>query len=142
MPDDTRASLSFQWLPGDSRLQRRFLLGCHGLALAALGQSGLPPLLTAFMGIAVSVSAAAVLRRGGRPKLRRLACHGRDWELVGPNRRVWRGRPLPSTWLSRWLILLHFRLEDGRFLAVPLWCDSLDAGAYRRLQVVLRWWRR
>ncbi len=142
MPGDTRSSLSFRWLPRDSRLQRRFLLGCHGLALAALGGSGLSPPLAVFLGVAVSVSATMAWRRGGRPGLRRLSYHDRCWELVGPQRQVRRGRLLPSTWLSRWLILLHFRLEDGRFLTVPLWRDSLDAAAYRRLQRVVRWCRR
>lgn len=142
MPDDPPTHLTFQWLPEGSRFQRRFVLGCHGLALAALEQSGLPLSLAVPMGVAVVVSAMVAWRRGGRPKLVRFSYRDQRWELVGPDQRVRRGRLLPSTWLSRWLTLLHFRLENGRFLAVPIWCDSLDDRDYRQLQVVLRWYRR
>ncbi|HEB78513.1 MAG TPA: hypothetical protein ENI90_08305 [Methylothermaceae bacterium] len=142
MPDDPKKNLSFSWHPGDSRLQRRFLLGCHGLALAALALSALPLGLTVPLIMVLVVSAMSAWRRGGRARLSRLSYRDQHWELIGTDRQVRHGRLLNSTWLSRWLTLLHFRLENGRFLAVPVWCDSLDDRNYRQLQVVLRWYCR
>jgi len=124
---------------GESRLQYRFVLVCHVLALGAVWISTLPvwAALAASLGLGIGVMLAR--RRAARPPLAQLLYRDGGWILVGPCQLVWRGELQSSTWLSRWLTLLHFRLEDGRFLAVPVWRDSLDGDGYRRLQVVLRW---
>lgn len=91
--------------------------------------------------VSAGLSASAVLawRSARRPPLAQIHYDGERWTLVGLKQQVWHGELLGSTWCSRWLTLLHFRLESHRFLAIPIWRDSLPDEDYRRLQVVLRW---
>lgn len=44
----------------------------------------------------------------------------------------------PSSIVTPWLILLHFRDENRRFRAVTVMPDSLEADGFRRLTVRLR----
>ncbi len=93
------------------------------------------------MGAILGLGVTAVLswRRSGRPRLAQILYRDASWTLVGPNQQVWKGGLLPSTRVGRWLTVLHFRLNDGRFMAIPVWRDSLGREDYRKLQVVLRW---
>jgi len=85
------------------------------------------------------ISALFSWRRSLHPKIRQLVFDGENWIIMTQHRQAKTGRLLPSTWISRWLTLLHFRLQNGRFMAVPVWRDSVSEEAYRQLRVCLRW---
>ncbi|GAB4353270.1 MAG: hypothetical protein Kow0060_03600 [Methylohalobius crimeensis] len=122
-----------------SRWQRLFLSVGHGLALMTVWLSALPMPAPLLLSAVLFVSIGFGWRKGRRPPLRQLHYDGETWTLVSPGHQVREGRLLGSTWCSRWLTLLHFRLSGGRFRAVPVWRDSLTDEDYRRLQVVLHW---
>ena len=122
-----------------SRLEQWFVLSCHLLAIVSLGLSAMSFWLTFPAGVGLAVSAGVAWRRARLPRLAQILFREDGWTLVGPGQQVWKGKLLPSTRLGRWLTLLHFRLDNGRFLAIPVWCDSLAQDDYRRLQLVLRW---
>lgn len=50
-------------------------------------------------------------------------------------------RLLPDSYLSQPLIVLCFRLADGRRRSLPLLADSLDADTLRRLRARLKRWK-
>ncbi len=122
-----------------SRLERRFILTCHGLGIVALWLSGLPIWLAMAASLGLGVTAGLSWHRSRYPRLAQILYRDQDWTLVGPKQQVWKGRLLPSTRVGRWLTVLHFRLNNGQFMAIPVWRDSLSCDDYRRLQVVLRW---
>jgi hypothetical protein len=45
---------------------------------------------------------------------------------------------MPETLVSFWIVILLFRLEDGRRYTVLIWPDSVHADAFRRLRVRLK----
>lgn len=118
-----------------SRIERYFLWFGHGLALVAVWLSGLPRWgkLLALAGLGASLWVPR------RQQVAKIGYDGERWTLVGPGLAPVDAELLPSTWRSRLVTLLHFRLEDRRFLAVRVFRDSLPEDDYRRLQVVLRW---
>ncbi|GAB6067121.1 hypothetical protein JCM13664_04390 [Methylothermus subterraneus] len=126
-------ALAFE--PKPSRIERYFLLLGHGLALLAVWLSALPGWgkLLASAGLGVSLWVPR------RQKVAKIGYDGERWTLSGPGLAPVHAELLPSTWRSRLLTLLHFRLPDRRFLAVRVFRDSLAEDDYRRLQVVLRW---
>lgn len=106
--------------------------------------SALPLWIKLLGTVGLAGSAFFSWRRGGCPKLTALRYDGELWMLIGPG-HAFKGELLPSTWCSRYLTLLHFRLESGRFVAVPVWRDSVSCDDWRRLQVVLHFgisWKR
>ncbi len=121
-----------------SKLQRWFLAVGHGLALIAVGLSAMPTWGKLPACAALTVSSVRAWR-SARPPLAQILYDGERWTLVDLDQQVWHGELLGSTWCSRWLTLLHFRLQSRRFLAVPIWRDSLLQDDWRRLQGVLRW---
>lgn len=125
--------------PTASPLHQWFVLACHGLGLASLWLSVLPVWLSVSATLGLGASVILSWRYASCPRLAQILYREQNWTLVGPSQQVWKGSLLPSTRVGRWLTLLHFRLDNGRFLAVPVWRDSLDAEDYRRMQVVLRW---
>lgn len=122
-----------------STLAGSVLAAGHGLAGVALWLSAMPRLWALLGSVGLAASAAWAWWRAHQPPLARLCYDGERWTLIGVKQQVWHGELLGSTWCSRWLTLLHFRLQNRRFLAVPIWRDSLLDDDYRRLQVVLRW---
>lgn len=61
-----------------------------------------------------------------------------NWVFVGMD-----GRTLPvslqnKSYISRWLIILHFRMPDNKQRSVVILPTMLDADSYRRLSVYLR----
>jgi len=67
---------------------------------------------------------------------------GERWWLRQKRRR-WEAELLGSSFRSRYVVLLHFRLRHGgRFVAVPVWRDSVDGDDFHRLLVLLNWWLR
>ncbi len=91
------------------------------------------------MSLILIVSAMLAWRQSRYPKINRIHFDGETWTLVTRHQQTKTANLLPSTWTSRWLTLLHFRLQNGRFLAVPVWRDSVSDEEYRQLRVILRW---
>ncbi len=91
------------------------------------------------MSMILIVSAMLAWRQSRYPKINQIHSDGETWTLVTRYQQTKTGKLLPSTWTSRWLTLLHFRLQNGRFLAVPVWRDSVSDEEYRQLRVILRW---
>jgi len=116
-----------------SRVERRFLLLGHLVALLALYLSAVPGWGKLLACVGLTFSWCLPRRR----KVKKLVYDSSGFTLVGE--KPLKAELLPSTWRSRFLSLLHFRLEDKSFLALPVWRDSLPEDDYRRLQVVLRW---
>ncbi len=116
-----------------SRLERRFLLLGHILALLALYLSAVPAWGKFLAGVGLALSVGLPRRL----KVKKLIYDGSGFILIGE--KPLKAEILPTTWRSQFLSLLHFRLEDKSFFALPVWCDSLPEDDYRRLQVVLRW---
>jgi len=61
------------------------------------------------------------------------------WTLTG-----WRGgdsavTPLPEAYISPWLVIAHFKDEQGKHRTVMVAQDSVRADAFRRLKVLLRY---
>jgi len=124
---------------GSSRRQRVWLVTGHALALLAVGGSGVPapwPVVLTLTALAHGVGSCL-----NRDRFRgwRIRYRAGDWALDDAAGRQVASRLLPSTWLGPWLCLLHWRCDDGRFLALPVWCDSLPPADYRRLRARLRW---
>lgn len=126
--------------------------GCYALAAAASLANALPWEWRGLM-LALVLVGAWLSRHGStvrtpitaaRPccnpvTIARLRVDGADawqlWTLAGQEIPVTLS---PGSINLPWLILLHFRGEDGRFLAVPILPDSLAPHDFRRLTVRLR----
>ena len=128
--------------PGVSRRLGGFLALSHGAALAVLPFCGLPPLPVAAMACGVVLS---WLRTRRRDVLRRDtgSIASLVWEegnRVGLTLRSGRetGATLrPFVFMQPWLVILHFRRDDGRTVRLVLLPDMLDADSFRRLRVRL-----
>lgn len=116
------------------------LAALHGLAALASLAAALPLWARALALATVSAGAALVWRRLWRNPL---AKHLRvdetgEWLLWTREGRALRLVLLPGSIAVPWLILLRFRDENGRFLALPILPDSAPAEDFRRLAVWLR----
>ncbi len=139
MRSSEKAFLNLSLVLSGSRLEQWFLLSCHGAGITALWLSGLPVWLAVAATLGLGATMLMSWRLSSHPGLSQILYRQETWTLVGPKRQVWKGRLLPSTRAGRWVTLLHFRLDNGRFMAIPVWRDSLCHEDYRHLQVVLRW---
>lgn len=61
-----------------------------------------------------------------------------EWRLWTGEGQALRVVLLPGSIAVPWLILLRFRDENSRFLALPILPDSVPADDFRRLAVWLR----
>ena len=114
----------------------------HGAALAVLPFSGLPPLpVTAF-----ALSVVLSWLRARRREVKRQdpdSITSLVWEEGNRCRLVLRsgqesGAALrPLVFMQPWLVILHFRRDDGRTARLVLLPDMLDADSFRRLRVRL-----
>lgn len=112
----------------------------HGLAALASLANPLPWWMRALALAAVLTGAALAWRPLCRvPPVSRLRVgetgEWKLWTAAGDEIRL---ILLPGSVAVAGLILLHFRDEAGRFRAVPLLPDSLDADGFRQLRVRLR----
>jgi hypothetical protein len=128
--------------PGVSCRLDGFLALSHGSALAVLPFCGLPMLPVVAMALGVVLSwlrtrrrdvrrrdpgsiASLVWEEGNRV---RLTLHsGQD---IGATLR-------PFVFIQPWLVILHFRRDDGRSTRLVLLPDMLDRETFRRLRVRL-----
>ena len=114
----------------------------HGAALAVLPFSGLPPLPVAALALSVVLS---WLRSRRRDVLRRdrdaIASFiwegGNSWRLILRSGDEIGGVLRPFVFLQAWLVILHFRRDDGRTARLVLLPDMLDGETFRRLRVRL-----
>jgi hypothetical protein len=127
---------------GLSRRLGMFLALSHGAALAVLPFCGLPPLPVAALALGVVLS---WLRTRRRDVLRRdpdsIASlvweEGNRWRLT-LHGGIEAGALLrPFVFLQPWLVILHFRRDDGRAARLVLLPDMLDEDSFRRLRVRL-----
>jgi hypothetical protein len=128
--------------PGVSRRLGRFLALSHGAALAVLPFCSLPPLPAAAMVLGVVLS---WLRTRRRDVLRRdpECIASLVWEEGNRVRLMLRsgresGATLrPFVFMQPWLVILHFRRDDGHYARLVLLPDMLDENTFRRLRVRL-----
>ncbi|BCX81319.1 hypothetical protein MIT9_P0897 [Methylomarinovum caldicuralii] len=137
MPSDPRFGLDLRFRP--SRWQSLWLLGSHGLVLTAVVLSAIPPPWPIVLTLLVLAHAAGLWFARHRFAGWRLSYRDGQWRLQDARGRPVATRLCPSTWMSPWLTVLHWRTDRGDFLAVPVWKDALAAADYRRLQARLRW---
>jgi len=128
--------------PGVSRRLDGFLVLSHAAALAVLPFSGLPPLPVAALLLSVLLSWLISRRRDVRrddPQ----AIASLVWEADNRWRLMLRsgeetGAVLrPFVFMQPWLVILHFRRDDGRRARLLLLPDMLDRDTFRRLRVRL-----
>lgn len=111
----------------------------HGLAGWSLWLVPWPlELVIAAAGLLL-LSAVLSWRLADKPGVVQIHYDGQQWTLQDCRRQIRSGRLLKTTWISRWLVLLHFRMANGRFQAVPVWRDSVSEEQFRQLRVILRW---
>jgi hypothetical protein len=114
----------------------------HGAALAVLPFCGLPPLPVAALALGVVLSWLRIrrreLRRRDLDSIQSLVWEeGNRWRLT-LHGGVETGAVLrPFVFLKPWLVILHFRRDDGRAARLVLLPDMLDADSFRRLRVRL-----
>ncbi|GAB7126544.1 hypothetical protein JCM19000A_10510 [Silvimonas sp. JCM 19000] len=62
------------------------------------------------------------------------------WTLAQGGQPARSLRWLPGTLITPQLVILHGRdRANGRFVALPIWADSVSADAHRQLRRLLRW---
>lgn len=115
---------------------------CHGLAAIAVLASPLPWWGYVLVMPWVLVSGVVYWRRnrhGAFPRRIRIDAAG-QWKLWLPSDDEAEAglTLLPGSIVVPWLLLLHFRLQNGRFYALPLMPDSLEPDGFRKLMVRLR----
>lgn len=128
--------------PGVSRRLGRFLALSHGAALAVLSFSGLPTLLTAALALSVVLSWLCsrrrdVLRRDPDAIGALVWEEGNRWQLTLRSGEEINAVLRPFVFMQPWLVILHFRSDDGRAAHLVLLPDMLDRETFRRLRVRL-----
>ena len=124
-----------------SRRLGLLLLAMTALALLAIGQAALPAAARLALGATVIGLGAWGWRRASLSGKLRLAVDGRLQCLDGTG--VWCDVDiLDDSFVSTVLIVLRYRMADGKRRALTLLPDSADADGLRRLRVSLRWARR
>jgi toxin CptA len=107
----------------------------HGLAALAILVSGISDGLR--IGLIAALGVSYYL---GRPEMAPLGMRlERNGQLAVKRGEGWQSvELLPSTMVTPWLSVLHWR-EGGRFRAFAILGDSLPAGDFRRLRIWLKW---
>lgn len=59
------------------------------------------------------------------------------WEIKRENERFQAVEILPSTWISMWLVLIHFQYENRSYVW-PIFLDAMRQVEFRRLRVYLQ----
>ncbi len=121
-----------------SRWLRGYLVGAH---LAAAVAALLLPLSLAYMVsllLLIAISLALYFSYYAQPHIEalRFTTVG-SWQLY-LNGRWWKVEILPGTFLSRYLVILRYRLDSGRRGVVICPVDSMGRDELRRLRVAVR----
>jgi len=61
-----------------------------------------------------------------------------DWVLTGQTGRKVSARLLDKAYVTRWLIILYFRMPNDKPRSVMVFAPMLDKNSFRRLSVYLR----
>lgn len=133
---------ALQLAPKPSRYYALLVVLVHGAAAAAALINGLPSLLKIALAAAVASSCCWILWRhvysisGENARLNYSEFDG--WTLdLDSSGAPFAAALLPSSVVTTWVCVLHFRSEAGAFHAFILFKDALDADAFRRLRVLL-----
>ncbi len=130
---------------GPSRLVAMQVTLIAAAAMACILWSGLAGATAGATCLALAVAACSALRREacreGRGAVKRLVVDlaGRV-EATGDDGATVSGRLSPGSFVAPWLVVVRWRPEGARFtrtVLVPP--DAVDADAFRRLRVRLRW---
>jgi hypothetical protein len=119
-----------------------FLALSHGAALAVLPFCGLPPLPVATLALGVVLSWLRTRRREVQHRdadsIQSLVWEeGNRWRLTLRSGQETGASLRPYVFLQPWLVILHFRRDDGHAARLVLLPDMLDADSFRRLRVRL-----
>jgi hypothetical protein len=128
--------------PGVSRRLGIYLVLSHGAALAVLPFCGLPPLPVAALALSVVSSWLRTRRREVQrcdsESIESLVWEeGNRWRLILRSGRETGAILRPFVFMQPWLVILHFRRDDGRTARLVLLPDMLDRETFRRLRVRL-----
>ncbi len=124
-----------------SRRLGLLLLVMAALAVAALWLADLPWGVRLLLSMAVAASSVWGWRQGALPGKLRLAADGRLQCPDGTG--AWCDVDvLDDSFVSTVLIVLRYRMADGKRRVLTLLPDSADSDDLRRLRVSLRWARR
>lgn len=117
----------------------------HALAAWAAAVADLPVVFRAGLGMALLASLLGSLREAGwlhsQLRLQALRLHPDNTLAVHDGSGWHEAKARTSSRVNAHFILLHARTADGRVWHQAILPDSLDAEAYRRLSVGLRWYR-
>jgi hypothetical protein len=128
--------------PGDSRRFGEFLTLSHGAALAVLPFCCLPPLPVAALALGVVLSWLRtrrhdLLRRDPDSIVSLVWEEGKRVRLTLRSGQETGATLRPFVFMQPWLVILHFRRDDGRAARLVLLPDMLDEDTFRRLRVRL-----
>lgn len=128
--------------PRPSRTLSVYLLGLHGVAMLAVIHLPLAPSVLSMLIIALLLHGAwlgwsAVLRRAPW-SIVALSWNAGGWMLTRADGQMRTACLLPSSVVTHFVVVLHFRDPARRRYVLPLWRDSVAAEDWRRLQVRLR----
>jgi Membrane-bound toxin component of toxin-antitoxin system len=119
-----------------------FLALSHGAALAVLPFCGLPALPVTALALGVVLSWIRTRRRDVlRHEVDSIESlvweEGNRWRLSLRSGQEAGATLRPFVFMQPWLVILHFRRDDGRAARLVLLPDMLDADSFRRLRVRL-----
>lgn len=122
--------------PRRSRYLLIYLVLIHALALAVIAA---PFNLSLSLRLAVAaVVVMSFIRQIIRvPPWRLVWRTDQDWQLLFQDGRERTGQLRPDTYVSIWLVILRFQLEQGGRCSVVILPDMLDPQSFRRLRVRL-----
>lgn len=118
-----------------SRWLLSFSVLLHTLAFTALWLSAAAIYWQVLLSILVVVSGVYYWTIW-RKSWRELSFYDDIWQLADANQR-YQARPAQELYISPWLLVMYFVLENGRRTSVVLLPDSADRHQQRRLRVML-----
>jgi hypothetical protein len=129
--------------PGRSRRAQAWVMAVAAAALAATLAADLsgPAKLAVAGALGMAALHAARRHGGGAGAVRRLAVDlaGRV-EVERADGRLARGRLAQGAFVAPWLTVVRWVPEGARFpRVVTIVPDAVEAGAFRRLRILLRW---
>lgn len=123
-----------------SRLLIRWLIFTHTLAAFAGLANGLPWVYKIIAVLLVLCSLFIYLRRYHYQFQPYQLKYNEDasWSVAFRNNEFQTVQLLPTSVITAWLIVLHFRLQSGKFQSLVIFNDALNSQNYRSLIVTLK----